>query len=61
VHGSSVPAVIGKLRIESRTDATSGEPYVSLSIRGDHGIAQARLTETDWNNLTSIGLIEELD
>jgi len=61
LHGSSVPAVIGKLRIESRTDGASGESYLSLSVRGDHGVAQASLTEAEWDNLTSIGLIEELN
>jgi hypothetical protein len=61
LHGEAVPAAIGKLGIESRSDAASGDHYVLASVRGDRGVAQARLSEAEWKNLTSIGRVENLD
>jgi hypothetical protein len=60
LHGEAAPAAIGKLGIESRSDASSGERYVLASVRGDGGVAQARLSEAEWKNLTSIGRVEDL-
>jgi hypothetical protein len=58
VHGAKVPAAIGKLSLEFRIDAASGKPIVFVSIRGEDGIAQARFSEEEWRDLTSIGRIE---
>jgi hypothetical protein len=60
LHGEAVPAAIGKLGIESRSDASSGERYVLVSVRGDGGVAQARLSELEWKNLTNVGRVEDL-
>lgn len=60
LHGTSVPAVMGPIGIEARTDATSGESYVLISVRTDGGIAQARLPEEAWKTLTTIGVVEDL-
>jgi hypothetical protein len=55
-----VPAAIGKLGIESRTDAATGERYVLVSVRGEGGIAQTRLSEVEWKGLRSVGRAEDL-
>lgn len=60
LHGETVTAAIGKLGIKSRSDASSGEHYVLASVRGDGGMAQARLSEAEWKSLTSIGRVETL-
>jgi hypothetical protein len=60
LHGEAVPAAIGKLGIESRSDASSGECYVLASVRGDGGVARARFSEAEWKSLTSVGRVEEL-
>ena len=60
LHGEIVPAAIGKLIIESRLDASSDESYVLVSVRGDGGVAQARLSEAEWRSLTSVGRVENL-
>jgi hypothetical protein len=60
IHGKAIPAAIGKLGVESRSDASSGEHYVLVSVRGDAGVAQARLSETEWRNLTSVGRVEDV-
>jgi len=60
LRGAVIPAVIGKLGIESRSDASSGEHYVLVSVRGDAGVALARLSEAEWNSLRSVGRVENL-
>jgi hypothetical protein len=60
LHGASVPAAIGKLGIESRTEAATGEHYMLISVRSDSGLAQARFAEEEWKSLLSIGRVEIL-
>jgi hypothetical protein len=60
LRGEAVPAAIGKLGMESRSDASTGERYVLVSVRRDVGVAQARLSEAEWKGLTSIGIVEDL-
>jgi hypothetical protein len=60
LHGETAPAMIGKLSIESRSDASSGDNYVLVSVRGESGVAQARLSKTEWENLTTVGRVENL-
>ena len=58
-QGALVPATVGRVRVESRTDASNGSAYVLVSVRGDDGLAQARFTEDEWRTLTTIGVVEE--
>lgn len=60
LHGAAVPTVIGKLGIESRTNAATGERYMLISVRSDSGVAQARFAEEEWKGLLSIGRVETL-
>lgn len=59
--GSSVPAAIGKLRVEARTDASDGSAYVLVTVRGDDGTAQARFSDEEWRGLTTIGVVDDSD
>ena len=59
--GSSVPAAIGKLRVEARTDASDGSAYVLVTVRGDDGTAQARFSDEEWRGLTTIGVVDDGD
>lgn len=56
--GTPVPAAIGKLRVETRTDASDGSAYVLVTVRGEDGTAQARFSEDEWRGLTTIGVVE---
>lgn len=58
-HGTPVPAAIGRLRVESRTDANDGSPYVLVSVRSDDGLVQARFSEDEWQTLSTIGVVED--
>jgi hypothetical protein len=60
LHGAAVPAAIGKLGIEFRTDAASGERYVLVSVRGKDGIAQTRLSEAEWKVFRTVGRADDL-
>jgi hypothetical protein len=57
--GTQVPAAIGKLRAEARTDASDGSAYVLVTVRGEEGTAQARFSEDEWFSLTTIGVVED--
>jgi hypothetical protein len=57
--GTPVPAVVGKLRAEARTDASDGSSYVLVTVRGEDGTAQARFSEDEWRSLTTIGVVED--
>lgn len=57
--GSSVPAAIGKLRVEARTDASDGTAYVLVTVRGNDGTAQARFSDEEWRGLTTIGVVDQ--
>ncbi len=59
LRGVPVPAVIGKLSIESRTDAKSGEVYLLITLRSEGGVALARYSEHEWKALTTIGVVED--
>lgn len=53
-----IHAAIGRMRVESRTDANDGSSYVLVSVRGDDGLAQARFSEEEWRSLSTIGVVE---
>lgn len=57
--GTPLPAAIGKLRVEARTDAGDGSSYLLVTVRGEDGTAQARFSEHEWRNLTTIGVVED--
>ncbi|MDS4054960.1 Eco57I restriction-modification methylase domain-containing protein [Accumulibacter sp.] len=57
--GTPVPAAIGNLRVEARTDAGDGSSYVLITVRGEDGTAQARFSEDEWRNLTTLGVVED--
>jgi hypothetical protein len=58
-QGSPVLAAIGRLRVESRTDADDGSAYMLVSVRGDDGLVQARFSEAEWQSLKTIGVVED--
>jgi len=60
LHGEGIPAAIGKLGIELRSDASTGERYVLISVRGDGGVAQTRFSESEWKKLSTVGRVEDL-
>jgi hypothetical protein len=33
---------------------------IIASVRGDQGVAQARLSEVEWKSLASVGRVEDL-
>jgi hypothetical protein len=57
--GTPVPAAVGKLRAEARTDASDGSAHVLVTVRGEDGTAQARFSEGEWRSLTTIGVVED--
>jgi hypothetical protein len=59
--GSVVPAAIGKLRVEARTDASDGSAYMLVTVRGDEGTAQARFSDEEWRGLTTVGVVDAGD
>ena len=61
LHGEAISAAVGKLGIEARSDALSGECYVLVSVHGDRGVAQVRLSEAEWKSLGGVGRVEDLD
>jgi hypothetical protein len=58
ISGAAVPATVGRLRVEYRTDAGDGSSFVLVTVRGDDGSAQARFSEEEWRDLTTVGVIE---
>ncbi len=58
-QGMPVPAAVGRLRVESRTDANDGSAYVLVSLRGDDSLAQARFSEDEWRSLRTVGVVAE--
>ncbi|RZO86862.1 MAG: hypothetical protein EVA65_00875 [Oceanococcus sp.] len=59
-RGASVPAVVGRVGVESRINATDGTRFVLVSVHSADGIVQGRFTEAQWRDLKTIGRIEEL-
>lgn len=57
--GTAVSAAVGRVRLEARTDASDGSAYVLITVRGDDGNAQARFSEEEWRNLTTVGVVDE--
>lgn len=55
--GTRVPAAMGKLRVEMRTDANDGSTYVLVTVRGEGVTAQGRFSEDEWRCLTTIGVV----
>jgi hypothetical protein len=54
-----VPAAIGKLRIEARTDASDGSAYVLVTVCGEDGNAQSRFSDDEWRGLATVGVVDE--
>jgi hypothetical protein len=60
LRGSPVSAVTGVFAISERIDAATDESFVLVSIKGEGGLAQARLSKAEWQSLMTIGQIEDL-
>ena len=58
--GTPVPSVLGRLRVEARTDAGDGSAYVLVTVRSENGIAQARFSEEEWRSLKTVGVVQEI-
>ncbi len=58
-QSTRVSVAIGRLRVESRTDANDDSSYVLVSVRSDDGLAQARFSEEEWRTLTTIGVVDD--
>ena len=56
-QGAPVQAAVGRLRVESRTDAADGSTYLLVSVRGDDGMSQARFSEAEWQGLATVGVV----
>jgi len=56
-----IAAAAGTITISARTDATSGEPFLSVSIRGDSGISELKIKPEDWNALRTVGRANAVD
>jgi len=56
--GKAVGIALGNLRVEDRTDANDGSAYVLVTVRGEDGTAQARFSEAEWRDLTTIGVVD---
>ena len=61
LRGAPVSAVAGIFSMSNRTDAVTEEPFVIISVNGDGGLAQAKMSAADWNSLKSVGLVEDLN
>jgi hypothetical protein len=61
LRGLPVSAVTGTLKISARIDAVTEEPFVNISVNGNGGLAQAKMSAADWNSLKSVGIIEDLN
>jgi hypothetical protein len=61
LRGAPVSAVAGIFGISQRTDVITDETFVLVSVKGDGGLAQARLSAADWSSLRSVGLLEDLN
>lgn len=61
LRGASVSAVAGIFNMSTRIDAVTEEPFVIISVNGEGGLAQAKMSAADWNSLKSVGLIEDFN
>lgn len=61
LRGAPISAVAGTFSISTRTNAVTDEPFVLVSVNGEGGLAQARMSADEWISLRSIGLIEDLN
>ncbi len=59
-RGGPVGAAIGRIRIDQRANAATGEAFVHVTITGAAGIAQCRMSPDEWQRLRSIGIVEEI-
>jgi hypothetical protein len=57
--GTPVPAALGRLRVDARTDAGDGSAYVLVTVRGEDGTAQAGFSEEEWRCLTTVRVVDE--
>lgn len=61
LRSAPVSAVAGTLSMSTRTDAVTEESFVMISVNGVGGLAQAKMSATDWNSLKSVGIVEDLN
>jgi hypothetical protein len=61
LHGKSIPVVVGSINIGKLTDAVTGETFIHVSVKDDGGLAQAKMSVSDWQDLKSIGLVEAMN
>jgi hypothetical protein len=61
LHGKSIPVAVGSINIGKLTDAVTGETFIHVSVKDDGGLAQAKMSVSDWQDLKSIGLVEAMN
>ena len=57
-RGKQVSTAIGKFKLAEQLDAATDQMQYLITVTGDGGIAQIKMSKNEWDSLTSVGLIE---
>jgi hypothetical protein len=58
-RGKQVSTAIGKFKLAEQLDAATDQMQYLITVTGDGGIAQIKMSKKEWDSLTTVGLIEE--
>jgi hypothetical protein len=58
-RGKQVSTAVGKFKLAEQLDAATDQKQYLITVTGDGGIAQIKLSKEIWDSLTTVGLIEE--
>jgi len=58
-RGKQVSTAIGKFKLTEQLDAATDQMQYLITVTGDGGIAQIKMSKKEWDSLTTVGLIEE--
>jgi hypothetical protein len=57
-RGKQVSTAIGKFKLAEQLDAATDQIRYLITVTGDSGIAQIKMSKNEWDSLNSVGIIE---
>jgi hypothetical protein len=58
-RGKQISTTVGKFKLAEQLNLTTDQMQYLITVTGEDGIAQIKLSKEDWDSLTTVGLIDQ--
>ena len=58
-RSKQISTAVGKFKLAEQLDAATDQMQYLITVSSEGGIAQIKMPKTEWDSLTTVGIIEE--